>query len=677
MITNQTVRTDRKVRAMVLQNREQLEELVKTYEFDRIVYFSEYSVPHSAREGELDRLHQLLQANKKRNVQLLYLAGPESVLEPPTGRTMLAQSAERLCNYYAQNSDIQIKILRLPYLYGMDDTQGGNTFSALFSQPQQGYIHTDKQAAQPLLALCMDDLAELVARIFDSWTPEPETFTVPTASAGIWQQAGERLQQLSPGLRVEYGTDVLRQYPPDDGVLRRRFGWFPRFSLLEDLPALWQNWQAAQIAREKPAHPFWARIRSKKRLLTVLEILAAWLAAEVLVRASAVQAQFRMLDFRLLFVVLSGTLYGMNEGVLAAALAAVSLVLGYMRQGTAPVLLFYEPSYWLAFLAYFLAGSVCGYVQMHNTETNRFVQEESQLVQQRMKFVQQLYQDALEEKRLLRQQILGRKDSYGKLYAVTKRLDVLQPQEVCRRALQVLEEVLETQSLAFYRVDDTGCTALLEAASPAWAERAPHSFRLEAYEKVLHGMEQDGVWVNRSLQAELPFYAAAMRRNGTIKVLLVQFDAQESDFTLYYQNLFYIFSGLVETALNRAFAYEAATARERYLSGTRVLRKTYFAQRLAAACALQEEKRARYLLLRLSGSFQTGVQLWERLQHLIREGDAVGIAADDSFCLLLGQADEWTLPEITRRLAAKGISAQPVPWEVQRRLAGGKPEVTV
>ena len=85
-------------------------------------------------------------------------------------------------------------------------------------------------------------------------------------------------------------------------------------------------------------------------MLRIVEILAAWLLSEVLVRATGTDAQFQMIDFRLMFVMLIGTVYGLNAGVLAAVLASVSLAAGYLRQGTTLMLLFYEPSNWLAFI---------------------------------------------------------------------------------------------------------------------------------------------------------------------------------------------------------------------------------------------------------------------------------------------------------------------------------------
>ena len=82
-----------RIRTITLDSKERIGQLVDSYEFDRIVYFSEYLTPHSEQEGELDRLRRVLQANRERPSQLLYLAGPEAVLTPFIGKSVLAQAA--------------------------------------------------------------------------------------------------------------------------------------------------------------------------------------------------------------------------------------------------------------------------------------------------------------------------------------------------------------------------------------------------------------------------------------------------------------------------------------------------------------------------------------------------------------------------------------------------------
>lgn len=674
LTTRQAGTSDAGVRTIVLDSKQRLEQLIDTYAFDRIVYFSEYLTPHSEQEGELDRLRRMLQANRERSTQLLYLAGPESVLTPPTGKTVLAQSAEQLCRHYARSSNIQIKILHLPYLYTAEKTAQSGGFASLFAQVQQGQLHFDEPEEQPVFALCMEDLAQLVARMFDSWTPESEAFTVPAAFALLHRELGGSLQKLCKDVQITYGTDQLRQYPPDDGIVRRRYGWFARYALRDDLPALWKNWQAAHPAPQKTQERQHLWLECYRRIWCVPEIAAAGLGMEALVRLTDTQAQFRMVDIRLLFVVLFSTVHGLNMGIFSAALAAVSLVLGYMRQGTAPILLFYEPTYWLGFLIYFVVGAVCGYVQRRNADTVRFANEECSLLRRQLQFIRQLYQDTLAEKRSLGRQLLGRRDSFGKIYAVTRRLDVTQPQLLYRNALQVMQDVLETQSLTLYRPAAEGTSARLAAASPACTQ-ADRSLPEKVLRYLWPTLAKGELWVNRALLSGLPMYAAAARRSGEPVLLLLQWEAQEEQLTLYEENLFRILSGLVETALVRALDYEDAVRQTQYLPGTQLLCVEAFTRRLAGACALQEAKMAAYLLLRVHCTEWDAARLRARLQGVCRSGDAAGMAADHSLCLLLEQAGPEDLPQITRKLAAQGITVQQVPYEEQLRLAGARQEV--
>ena len=90
-------------------------------------------------------------------------------------------------------------------------------------------------------------------------------------------------------------------------------------------------------------------------------------------------------------------------------------------------------------------------------------------------FLTQLYHDAIEDKRAYRRQIVGRHDSFGKIFAVTQELDVLNPRDIYRKCCELLGEILENDSVAIYHVSG-GAFARLVAASPAIAEDAARSF---------------------------------------------------------------------------------------------------------------------------------------------------------------------------------------------------------
>ena len=44
--------------------------------------------------------------------------------------------------------------------------------------------------------------------------------------------------------------------------------------------------------------------------------------------------------------------------------------------------------------------------------------------------MQEMYQETLQDKRQYKKQILGSRDSFGKIFDITRKLDVIQPQKL-------------------------------------------------------------------------------------------------------------------------------------------------------------------------------------------------------------------------------------------------------
>lgn len=74
-----------------------------------------------------------------------------------------------------------------------------------------------------------------------------------------------------------------------------------------------------------------------------------------------------------------------------------------------------------------------------------------------------MYQETLEDKNLYKKQILGSKDSFGKIFDITRKLDVIRPQELFLETVQVLEDVLENKSLGLYTLNPEKGYGRLEA----------------------------------------------------------------------------------------------------------------------------------------------------------------------------------------------------------------------
>ena len=186
---------------------------------------------------------------------------------------------------------------------------------------------------------------------------------------------------------------------------------------------------------------------SVKSGLLIVELFVGCIVAELLTRYLSAAPQFSTIDVRLLFIVLMGGIYGMNAGIAAAFLEIVAMGYTYMEQGLNWQFLFYEPSNWVPFILYFTAGAVCGYVKYRNDDVLEFLKKENKLILDKFRFITTLYHEALDNKSEYKKQIIGSRDSFGKIFEVVKHLDTVVPQEIYAEAITVMEDVLDNHNL--------------------------------------------------------------------------------------------------------------------------------------------------------------------------------------------------------------------------------------
>lgn len=309
--------------------KELLQHLEQAYEFDRVVYLSNYLTPHTDSVGDIELLRTVFRACAGRRVQLLYVAGPagaEGAADAAgrTGKGIIAHAANDLCRYYAARGGVQTKILRVPFLYTASAALEDPFLVPLFDACSTGSVALQgaQDAAFPLL--CAEELAVLVRRIFDSWDASFETLDVADTFYHASGEVGETLKALFPGLSVAYGDSAGYALPASD-VVRVRYGWFQRYDLLRDLSTIQARWGAGRAKKVNPFRAAIDRIQIRTLPIKCLETAAAWVLFEVLEHLFSQSAQFNVLDYRLLFVVLIGTLYGLDFGLVAALLASVGL----------------------------------------------------------------------------------------------------------------------------------------------------------------------------------------------------------------------------------------------------------------------------------------------------------------------------------------------------------------
>ena len=663
-----SIRKNRKKNLFVrpfVKNEKELEDIFSTYDFEQIIYFSNYLSFHGETYGEAEMLRKILQLCRgKRNMRIVYLTGPERLYDVPTGKTLLVSEIENLSREYAKLYKTTVKIIRSPYLYSEQyEKDFLNTVFREISAEQKITFQEDE--SQRMFFLSMQDLAELMYKIFDNWDEKEEILNIADVFDHCFKDLGDKLTELCPHLKVSYARhSIMENMLKDDKIIRYKYGWFPKISILEELPELYEHYQERNNIKAGRLDIIKHILSKYKTVVRAVEFAAFFILFELLNGIAGNQAQFKMIDLRLLFVVLFGSMYGINYGIAAAAAESLSLIRAFEAEGSSWYVLFYEPSNWIPFIFYFAVGAICGYIRMKNKNNVQFIKEENDLLQEKFLFTREMYQEAIEDKNLYKKQILGSKDSFGKIFDITRKLDVIQPQELYIETIRVLEDVLENKTFGLYTLNRENGYGRLETASAQVQGNYPNSIKLSEYSAAMEELENGNVWANREFLENYPMYMAGIRKNGELVMLICIQQVSREQMSLYFLNLFKILSGLVETSLLRALEYQKAVEYRQYVKGTHILKTEYFEERLKVQHDMREQKLASYVLLKVEYSEMSLQKADEILRSKVRENDVWGISESKELYLMLVQTDKEALPNILARLKQAGLVCRQIDEEL-------------
>ncbi|MCI8512911.1 MAG: hypothetical protein HFE83_13130 [Lachnospiraceae bacterium] len=116
------------------------------------------------------------------------------------------------------------------------------------------------------------------------------------------------------------------------------------------------------------------------------------------------------------------------------------------------------------FLTELAAGSVTGYIRNKKADELLFAQKESSLFRDKYLFLNGVYHGAVENKGEYKKQILGFKDSFGKIFDAAQKLNAELSESVFLKWLGVLEDILENRSTHWIPGSGLGGSRCVRAA---------------------------------------------------------------------------------------------------------------------------------------------------------------------------------------------------------------------
>ncbi len=132
---------------------------------------------------------------------------------------------------------------------------------------------------------------------------------------------------------------------------------------------------------------------------------------------------------------------------------------------------------------------------------------------------------------------MGSRDSFGKIFDITKKLDIILPQELFIETLHVMESVLENHTFAIYSVGKNQRYGRLEIASQGMTDVLKKSICLDDYS----GSERDDCVRKGVGKPEFPGRLSDVyerdSKDGELVMLIFIQEVGNEQLSLYYLNL--------------------------------------------------------------------------------------------------------------------------------------------
>ena len=631
---------------------ESVKKIFETYDFDLIVYFSSELTYGYEGKSDAHKLREVLKyaSEYEKGCKFIYLSSLDGAFENKDDRAVLSTSKERLCEYYGDKRSIEVKIIRIPFLYG--GTVKNDFLNGIFEKIHDGIgIILDESAAARCYFLSMIDLSDLIVRLTDNWTEGTGILTVNDEFGLTFLDITEKVRRTDSSASFDFsGEAPAYELNTNNLAIKNEYGWFSKVSIVEEIE---EQYEKYLLSLGEKKESLWDRIKAwlnkHSLIFKIIELLAVFIINELLIHLTKSAIYFSIVDFRTIFVVVMATIHGLRFGMAAAGLSSLSWLVSKLLSGTSFLTIFYEPTNWLAFVFYFLVGGICGYVKIKSDDTIKYAKSEINLLEEKLAFTRDIYNDTYRDKRDLKKQIIGSKDSFGKIFDVTRNLDTVEPRRLYLKIMDTFEDVLENKSISVYSINAGSAFGRLEVASRDIINEAAKSISLDAYSPVIKAIESGEIWRNTGLTPGLPMYAAGVYRAGELVLVIFIWHTKIEQRTLYYVNLFRILRDLVEISLLRAYDYNQAMHEKEYLPGTSILNTEAMERIYTSFKDMAERKVFSYMVLEVDGKGKDYTELNRVISRRIRVNDIMGLREDGKLWLLMSQATDADLDFILPR----------------------------
>lgn len=557
---------------------------------------------------------------------------------------------EQLLEIYQKQYGMDGVILRASQLYSDRPREGqGDFLSRSFSAAIQAENRMPANVFQPIH---VSDLVDAVKRVMDGGAQR--IYNV----CGSAEISAQRLYQLvcwQQGIQER----AVRWAAPgcvtlaDSSRIRQELGWSNFRNLEEQL-------KKGEIAYERVK----TKGRGKKKWIIpadIRQIVENLVLLEVFFLLSSLcssHSLFSQIDWLMVYVILIAISYNIYQSALAAILASAAYL--YSQNLSLLEMTSFHAYAGLVqtFMQYVSLGLIVSY-------TTNALKQNAWSVRLDLDMLKEEYEDlkAVNEENVLikneyEERLLTSKTGFPKLYDLISRLMVQEPERILMETMQVISELVRTDTVAVYQGQAGNPWLRLVGALSDSSTMEGKSWDLSNYPRIYTAVARGELYQGEMGSGEPAVVLPIVCRDVPKAVVLIKTLPYEC-VTLYHVNLLKTMSLLLRDSMEKALQYEELSRAERYMEGTDIMKPEAFRSQVRLAEEKAEKGMAEYCVVELdySGSLKEAAAAVSRA---LRVADRLGGDEKGRLFALLNNTGPESLEYLRERLLICGVEARPV-----------------
>ena len=493
---------------------------------------------------------------------------------PVKTKGMALAQCEDICASFRRNRDTDVVVLRLDHFYlipikpdEVNDVCSGMCLEAL----RNGSISAD--SGKHFSLLYESDAVEFVFRMVKCAEHEHSLYNISSAREVTELEIAQYIQKAmddDADISIDEKEGELHRCILDNQRFDEEFNvkiFADTQATIEKLVKYMTAHKNVFLTGEEEKKGLWKRLKERtgwvlRTMFPYLENLVCFILVLLLNYTALGSRYLQGLDLYLLYVLLFAVVYGQQQATISAILSVVGFFL--LQSGNTSFLtvaLDYNTYIWIAQL--FIVGLVVGYIKDRIRKMQLESEEERKFMNRQLSDIKDINGSNVRVKDALETEVVNQRDSVGKVYRVTSRLEQYMPEEVLFYAAETLRDLLGSEDIAIYTVSNDTYARLFTYTSER-AKVLGKSLRYrelgEVYETVVAGK----VFINRGLDNRYPMMANAIFDDDQVKTLIMVWGLPWERMTLGQADLLMVVSYLIQNAVLRATRLIAMLENQRY-----------------------------------------------------------------------------------------------------------------